>query len=580
MPPRKGPLKEAVVPTIGTVPPQPSPTQQADQQLLASIANHNRGAFALAGQGYAENPLWDNKSEIQSMRLMGFDARVRADEIQRMLSFVTGSLPAGNQAINDRFAKRHTVADLNIPRNPEAMIALSMKYSFENATVSKGAKVKTDFICSQFHHKTHNTAAKDFYDDYVIELRIKTQLRKIVYNLVTVGLCPIYWGGEDGGPIDLFQVVDPLACRYVDILGRQKLYLKITQTMIDAVKDPKGEKSAPNKAQYEAMPQYWIDQIQKAIDGMKPQALIELQEGSYTVLENRYASTNRQANTLDGVPLQGAFDALQRYRLFAAGDFAVAWNVKNMLILVSEGDPKALPQDYIPADNQRLANLEAAFSNPNNALMVFCDANTTVRYVIPPLEAFKTDKYTQCEKEIKEVLNLPSFMWANDGHSTFGAATAEVVLLKKECEAIRMLLEEQLFRPFYERLRTGAKRPGFSKKEIPLPTFDEMSLQDTVTFLQHCGEMYARGALSLESYMEVSGFDFAWEMEQKKIEHEKYGNTSEDAVVMNNTVARPLYESGQGNTQPDRDKGGNSGDGTGNPADTNRTPRTPRTRGK
>jgi hypothetical protein len=529
------------------------------------------------------NPMWDDEEELGLMASVGRSTRSgNAEEISRFLAFQASPIPTGNISINDRFSKRYTVADMNIPRNPDAVITLSLRYALENPFVAKAAKVKTDFVCSKFEHKTHNDAARKFYDGMVVKFRLKTMLRKIVWNMVTVGICPIYWGGEDGGAINFMQVLSPTSCHYLEVLGQQKVFLKITQPMVEAVLDPTGEKRSQNKAQFESMPKYWVDKIQQMLSKGEVLGSIELMEGSYTVLENNYASMQRNSNVLDGVPLQGAFDALQRYRLFAAGDFAVAWNVKNMLTLISEGDPKQDGKDYTPADTVRLQNLQSQFAHPDYALTLFCDPTTQVRYVVPPLEVFKQEKYAQCEKEIKEILNLPSFMWNNDGSSTFGAAVAEVELLRKEIEALRMLLEEQFFMPFYTRLRQGARRPGFAITDIPMPTFDQNSLHDPTTWLTACADLYSRGAISLESLMGVFGLDFEYEMEQKKEEHEKYGNTStgEPGQPVNNSPARPLFEPSQGNLAPTRDKGGNEGDGNGNPDDTSRTPRRPRASSK
>ncbi len=390
-------------------------------------------------------------------------------EIRRMTSFVgaTGSGPTGSLSVNDRFSKRHTVADMNIPRNPVAMIQLSQRYANENPFVAKGIRVKTNFTLKDFRHQSKCQESVDFYDEAAINLNLWSQLQKIETNLYSVGVAPIYWGGEsqDGsrteGQLKYMQVIDPTAVHVQDIMGRKKLWLKITPVMIAAVRDPLGKVHPMNRVQYQSMPQYWIEQIKERVG--KADAMIELAEGSYAVVENRYVSYNTAAGTLDGIPLQGAFDALQRYRLLAAGDFAVAWNVKNMLTLISEGDPKTDTKNYKPADSVRLAKLQAQFSQPDYALTIYCDPTTQVRYVIPPLEVFDPIKYKQVEKEIKDTLNLPSFMWNNDGGGSFGAAMQEVQLLRQEVETLRLILRVQFFRRLYSRLRKVISRPKFSE---------------------------------------------------------------------------------------------------------------------
>lgn len=515
----------------------------------------------------SNNPIWDDREELSLMVSAGMAS---ASQAYKLLSFNVPNLPTGNTNINDRFSKRHTVADLNIPRAPEAMIQLALRYAMENPFVGKAARVKTDFTCKDFTHRTQQPSVKNFYDDYAIKLRLRQLLPRIVWSLYTVGVSPIYWGGEDGGPIQFLNLINPLACKFKEILGRKMLYLKIDTAMMDAMRDPEGKQKAENKDLYDAMPNYWKKQIKEQMDDGQGKGFIKLEEGSYTVIENRYCGYSRAINTLDGVPLQPAFDALQRYRLLSAGDFAVAWNVKNMLTLISEGDPKAPPKDQVPLDQNRLNKLMAQFMNPDYALTVFCDPTTEVRYVVPPLEVFDPKKYAQVEREILTVMNLPSYMWDTTGNGTFGAAVAETQFLVQEVEHIRMILREDFFRPLYSRIRAGDSRARFAESKICLPEFDKSSLRDQTMWLQNVQNLHNTGLLSVHTTLSENGFDPEWEIEQKKKEQKELGNTSPDAVELNNTPMKPLYEASQGSTQP-KDKGGRPPrkDGKGNPADKN-----------
>lgn len=560
-------------PPSGVLTPEQITAQQSAQLLATKINNAYQTAFKCFGN----NPTWNNDEELSIMRQTSYS--MYSDVSDHLVSFSGNAVSNGSIGINPRFAKRYPVSDLNVPHNPLAVIQLSLRYAMENPFVAKALRVKADFTCKDFKHKTHHVKAKKFYDDYARKLQLRTALHKIVWNLYATGLCPVYWGGEGltgpTGPISFMQVLNPASVHMEEILGRMRMWIKITPAMIDAVKDPNGAANPRNKVQFESMPRYWIEQIQAAIAKGDGHGLISLQDGSYTVIDYRYTPYNRSENTLDGVPLQGAFDALQRYRLLAAGDFAVAWNVKNMLTLISEGDPKDDPKDYKPADNVRLTKLYQQFSHPDQALTIFCDPATNVRYIVPPLEVFDPIKYQQVEKEIKEVLNLPSFMWANDGKGTYGAAQAEVQLLRQEVQSVRMLLEDQFFYPLYNRLRMGANRPGFAQDDMPMPTFDQNSLRDDAIWLSANQENYARGTLSMETLCDIFGWDFAYEIKQKQIEHQKYGNTAtgQPGEPMNNSPARPLFEPSQGNLNPARDKGGNEGKPGGEPGGTHRNPR-------
>lgn len=512
------------IPTVGDQPYKP--LSEADSLFFDGI----KKAINASQIGVA-NPLWNDDVELGVMKAIGFT-----------------SIPVNNAIpINERFARRHPVSDLNIPRDPIAVMQVALRYVYENPFVAKAVRVKTDFTCKDFQHKTHNSTAKNFYDDLAIDLDLRYVIRQIVWMLYGVGVAPIWWGGEDGGQIKQIYVIDPRSCHIQDMFGKKKLWLRIDQQMIDAVRDPKGEKNPVNKALYDLMPDYWIEQIKQQID--KGHAgLIELADGSYTVIENRYAPISRMVNSLDGIPLQPAFDALQRYRLLAAGDFAVAWNVKNMITKISEGDPAAEKQNYRPPDTSRLLNLQKAFASPDYSLQVFCDPTTKIEYITPPLDVFKQEKYKQVEKEIKTCLNLPDFMWENS-EVNYAGATAQLMLLREEVDGIRMLLQEKFFRPLYKRLRTGASKPGFAGKDIVLPTFDKNSLRDDSIWLQSTGEVYGQGGMSLRSYMEVYGLDYDYEMEELKKEHKELNTNLGERD--NSTHAQPIFEPSQGNQNPE-----------------------------
>jgi len=489
-------------------------------------------------------------------------------EVDREISFTAPFANGPSTSINERFSKRHPVADLNIPRDPVAVMQTAMRYCLDNPFVAKALRVKTDFVIKNFEHKTENESAKNFFDRETLRLDLFTRSREVCWMAFGLGVVPIYWGGEETNRIDFVEILDPRLCKIQRVMGRSKLYLKIDQSMIDAVRDPQGKANIENKARFEAMPKYWIKAITEHIDkGRAGQSYIELKDGSYTVVQNRYNPINRISNSVDGIPLQAAFDALQRYRLLAAGDFAIAWGQKNMITLISEGDPKQDVKSYAPADNTRLAALQAKFQQPDYMLTVYCDPTTAVRYVYPPIEIYDPKKYAQVEKEIKEVLNLPAFMWNDSSGESYAGSSAELKLLREEVDAMRMTLKTQFYMPLYSRLRAAASKPGFAEKAIVMPSFDNNSLRDDQVWLPALSDLYGRGGCSLESLCGAFGLDFEYEMKELEREHKALGSNRADRV--NPTVAQPLHEPNQGNQDPTRNKGGNDG-----------SPRRPRPSGK
>lgn len=510
------------------------------------------------------NPMWNDQLEMMQARALGY----------------LTAIPGVQGNLNDRIAKRFPLQDMNMPRDSVAVLQAAIRYCYENPFVAKATRIKADFTVQGFKHKTHNTTVETFLDNADDRLNMKLVLRRIYWMYYGIGLVPIWWGGEDGGPITFIEVIDPRMVHIEYNFGKATMYLKIDEKMKQAVADPNGEIDIRNRARFRAMPSYWIPQIRRSMEYNRSNnyimGLIELQEGSYAIIENRYSQINRTVGGVDGIPLQPAFHALQRYQLLSAGDFAVAWNLKNMVTLISEGDPKSESGRWTPITTERLSQLQAQFQRPDSSFTVYCDPTTKVEFVFPPVEIFDVEKYIQPEKEIKEVLNLPSFMWATDETgASFGNSVTELKLLRTEVQSAREVVGESFFKPFYERLRQGS-RP-FNKKDTVLPSYNETTLQDDASWFQAVTGLYGQGGCSMQFLQEQFGIDVEYEREQMKFEHKQFGNQSsgKPGEQMNDTIYSPLFEPSQGNMNPIRDKGGNpsTSNASAKPSSSSRSPR-------
>ena len=513
------------------------------------------------------NPQWNDELELQEARSLSF----------------TTPLTGLQGSINDRTAHRFPLADINQPRDPMAVLQTAFRYAYESPFVAKMARVKSEFTWSALDHRTKNSTVKDFYTRQVINLSLNLRVLEILWYMYAIGIVPIWWGGEESRAVEFIEILDPRMCHVEYNYGKARLFLKIDARMENAVRDPDGKLDIRNRLRYEAMPNYWKEQIlhgyvtfNDATPLSGKGTYIELMPGSYAVVENRFSRLSRSMGGLDGLPTQPAFEALQRYRLLSAGDYAAAWNLKNMITLISEGDPKAEGKDWKPATTERLTMLQGLFQKPDSNYTVYCDPTTNIRFMVPPVEKiFGTQKFQQTEKEIKEILGLPSYMWISEQGSNYSNAVNETKLLKQECSMVWMILTEQFFRPLYARLRQSAARPGFKDSEIVYPRFNSLPLEDSVTFLKDRADLYSRGALSVQSLQELAGLDPEWELAQQKESHSKYGDPSSKDM----SIYSPLWEPSQGKMSPMRDKGGNPDESQDGNQDAQSVPRSPRAKG-
>jgi hypothetical protein len=521
------------IPTLGE---QPSTEDMTYFRSLSSAFSH----MVLGDR----NPLWNNE-----------------EDLHRTLSFVQ-PITALQGTLNDRLAHRFPLSDITAPKDPTSVLNAAIRYTQESPFVAKAARTKTEFSMSPLVHNGANVKANEFYDDQIDRLNLDWWIPKILFSVFSVGICVVWWGGEETRQIQNLEIFDPRTCQIIYNFGKPSLFLKIDEDMRNAALDPEGKINIKNKIKFQSMPRYWVDQIIEQRNRGEGNGYIQIQDGSFSVIDNRLMTFSRAKGAFDGLPLQPAFEPLQRYRLLAAGDYATAWNLKNMITLISEGDPKAEGREWRPISTARLNNLQATFQRADTNYVVYCDPTTKVEFVIPPVkDIFTTEKYAQVEKEIKEILGLPSFMWISEQGSNYSNAINEMKSFRVACRFVwDYVIKPQFFKPFYIRLREGAPRPGFQTKDIPYPAFNDRELQDDVNFMKQRADLYSRGVWSAQDLVESAGGDFAKIIQQKKDELANYGPSDSD-VVLNDTLLRPLYEPSQGNIQPkdENTAGGNAG---------------------
>jgi hypothetical protein len=200
--------------------------------------------------------------------------------------------------------------------------------------------------------------------------------------------------------------------------------------------------------------------------------------------------------------------------MLMAGDFATAFLMKNIIALVSVGDPKNEP-DYSPPDQTELLKLQMTFQNPQQAMWAFVDPTVQIRFATPDKDALDNAKYNEYKEALKNL--LPSPFWYHDSGSSFADATVEMQALEEEATACQNDFNDQFWLPIHERAAQG--RPRIASKNIKPPKYDRSALIDRVSDLKSKSELYANGGLSVDSLMRANGIDP--EVERAKLIAEK-----------------------------------------------------------
>ena len=405
---------------------------------------------------------------------------------------------------NDRFSKRNPISELNKPRDIHGIFSLSMKYAEDHYIVNRTIKVKKNFATREMTI-LGNTAQKNFYNSEFRRLRMRKWLSHIFRYYWITGRVVVYWGEER--PVKGLCLLDP---RYIVVrrfLTSTNVYLKPDHRWVSILKS--GSKTDPAyKYLIANLPKYWIPFILNNEE-------IPLKDDTFALIENDlslFANRGISDYTVSGVPLSAAFDALQTSKMLIAGDFSVAWMIKNLVALISIGDPEH-EKDYSPPDQIELRKLEAALQRPEYAMNAYVDPTVKIRYITPDPSLFDNKKYAQVTKEIEYVMGVPGVFTGADG--TFAAGSLSLKPFREDVEVARQDIIEQFFWLFFQIMREGntSKKTGGDKD--PELDFDRDCLKDDKAIQSELQGQWDRGAISNRSLLEGKGRDFDTELQRK-----------------------------------------------------------------
>ena len=436
---------------------------------------------------------------------------------------LVGSSPMGlGFTFGDTFKRtQQSAQEFQLPFGQVDVIDRSLRFAFENVFIGKALRLKTNFSVKGLSNAGPNAQANDFFDEAHARLKLQRTYRQAMWLYYTAGLVPII-KSKKGEPLNYVEIVDPRMVVVERMFGKTAMFLRPDTRMLNAMRDPHGTNDPRNKVYYDAIPNRWKTQLNTLMRDMggNKAILLKLDPDEFIVLENRYTPVEMRHASWDGAPLQHYFAAAERYRMLCAGDFAAAFLAKNLIALVSVGSPEHEKDHYQRPDDKALADLQAAFQNPNSAQWSYVDPTVNIRYITPDPAVFSSEKYKEVLEELKNILPAP--FWYSDGNGAFASATVQLKELQEECDAANNDFDTNFWPEIHSSLIAagGGQADRISKKDAKrAPTHDRNSLKDDGAYLTGMNNMYANGGLSVDTMMRANGIDP--EVEKQKLKDQQ-----------------------------------------------------------
>jgi hypothetical protein len=534
--------------------PDGRPWSKADVEIRTKLLN-KRGSAITSSMLPGPNPMFWNDEELGidkygdllSHFIKPHDVSFGGEDEQADYAATIATNP---NTYNERFAKRNPISELNKPRDIHGVFSAAMGYAEDNYIVNRTVKIKKNFAMKQMTI-LGSEAQKKFYNSELRRLRVRQWISHIFRYHYICGRVVVYWGEER--PIEGLCLLDPRFIVVRRFLTKTNVYFKPDKRWVSVLSN--GAENDPAYKFLKAnLPKYWIPFIKKGEE-------IPLKDETFALIENDlslFASRGIPDYSVEGTPLSAAFDALQIMKMLIAGDFSVAWMLKNLIALISIGDPEH-EADYSPPDQIELRKLELAFQRPEYAMNAFVDPTVNIRYIHPDPALFDDAKYKQVTRQIEYVCGVPGVFSGSD--STFAAGSISLKPFREDIEVGRIDVEEQFLWKLWPVLREGVTDKKAGGNSDPEVDWDRDCLMDDKAIQSELQGQWDRGAISNQSLLEGKGRDFDTELKRKQ-EELKYKD-----------ILQPLFDVAHGNMDGGDGRPSNSGAPTSASANGGSTPR-------
>ncbi len=469
-------------------------------------------------------------------------------------STLTGNSPYSN--LNDRFAHKNPIAELNTPRDTRGLMTLSMTHASENYIVARAIRIKKNFALRNVEFIGQD-AARTFFQSEFRRLRLWKILGHAFRYYWSTGRVVIYWGEER--PIRNITLLDPRFIIVRRVLGREIVFMLPDPRWKTILDEARGLKKDTPESLFlkKNLPKYWIQHINNG----EP---IPLKEDSYALIENDLDLFSiKGIEAPNNLPLQPIFKELATIEMLIAGDFSTAWMMKNMIALVSIGDP-SIEKNYVRPDQNELQKLQTAFQRPEYAMWAYVDPTVDIRFISPDPKVFDQAKYKQQIEAVEYCLGVPA-VFSRDAKGDFGGTSLSLKAFREEIVTARQDMQFQLFDKLLPVMKEGyvSRKTG---SKIPELSYDLDCLKDDRVLQDELNGKYDRGGLSVRSLLEGKVHNYDTEITRKKAEEK-------DAEA---GYLRPAYDLSHGLPGDDGAIGGGRPNTGGKPTAESNAPQTPR----
>lgn len=370
-----------------------------------------------------------------------------------------------------------------------SILKQARKYYKTNDMIQWLTDRRAELTSDGFHLHLSDPDVVDRYADLNRRVNMDAIADDLARDLFTYDSALLVWQ-MDEDRIKWCQTIDPADIDYQYAFGSEQIWVTVPKAMLEKkADDAKRAKKKKRRARYE--PSISVSAGTKRIN------LID-QEGVSWILFSR----GRKGLALLPVPKMVAiFEILNLRTALMRGDFSVAYLIKNLITLITDGDKGSAtrpPQKLSKKLKQQiLKEFTSGTGSAGKAMIVVGNATMDIKHIIPDMTVFDPKKYTGTEAWIMRWAGIGLQIAEGKGGS-WSSGHINVSALKTQCRQVRKIIKRGLeFFYNHDDIRRAAKVAPDA--EGPAVVFNENSFKDPAQLLDEVTGLYESGLLSFET---------------------------------------------------------------------------------
>ncbi|MCW8129280.1 MAG: hypothetical protein KIS92_02760 [Planctomycetota bacterium] len=418
------------------------------------------------------------------------------------------------------------------PKSIKEQIKKALEYAHGKSDLVQAiVETQVDFYSSGFAiaiampRNSSQDSFKSRFTDLINEHELEKVSEELIFDLAACNNAILHWKLSDSGKLEYVMTLAPDRCDFDNSIGTDLLKIDLNEEVVERIK--RAQRDSDQKAEIEkTFPKKYIEAALKG----KPVELRN-EDNEYWVA----CSWARKFNGLAAPSMASVFGDVQLRELLISGDWSVAFFIKNLVHLIKQGEsitngPQAGSRKNW-ASKTSIKKLMKLFQNPSQLLRIFGDHTLNIEYKYPDPEIFTPAKYQKVEERILRWGNVIDVIMTGQGD---GFAQGSIGKNRFEARGRRIRkYVGWMFRKFLldERIARLLKVPEKSEVRI---TWNNQNLKDWKEVMEGLEQMYDRGVLDVETFLERMGESFETIKARKQSEKK------------DKDLWQPLFEKSQG----------------------------------